>query len=1309
MSTELKLNLAELEINENMAARNYWRKRLKDLQLQHYFPEGKGYAGHSQQYASNTFTIAGTLVKELNAMAPSDVSKHILLLACLSILLQRYSSSPDIVVFTPAYADDPQSSQKEAVFPVRISDFRDSSFRRLITALKYNLVQDLSHSNFPLEKMLNTDRKQLVELPVVGMLVNRIQKASAFDGLSPDMLFSFTIQDNISLTIRSDEQKYTPAYIEGIAAHYSALLLNLIKNKDLFVEQVEMEFDYDKLRIVNAMQDYGEKLVTERRPVPASYHQERLWFIDRFETGYLYTAGPVYHNIPLILDFEGALDETLLEKAVFRLLERHDVLRTCIVNTGGALQQRVRPLEALDFAIPSIQVTGEEADGQFVREIDTAFLPDELLIRALLLKMPEQHSRLILTIHHSIADRYSTILLARELVSSYRHFFQGLLLSVDRPPVQYEGFSLWQKEKLCRMEMNMLAYWKLRLKGKIKELNLPSDHVRAAVHVYTRGSRDILLTEELFRKLLTYSEDVQKGIDVILMTAFKILLYKYTQQEEIVIGTPVNNRVHESLRATIGPIDNLVVIRGHLHDELCFHDCVETTARLYREAIQYGMMPFDKLVSELAPEKDMSRTALFDVLFAYSDEIYEPAPIGEMKVRMTDVNLGYGKYDLNLFLQKNGDTVTGKLVYNSRYYGAAAIAAMAAHFNGLLQALVSMPGDKLATIDMLNGAERESVLLEYDNTDVAFPGDRTIVDIFKGQVMRTPDRIAVKQDDQQLTYRELDKLSDQLSCLLQRNGMQPGAIVGLLMDRSPLTVAGILAILKAGGAYLPIDSEYPEDRIAYFIRDSGAKFILTVSAFRHKAGNGCTVLCADVPAEEHDEREVAYPSVAPSDLCYIIYTSGTTGNPKGVMIEHRNVVRLFFNDHFQFDFGPEDVWTQFHSHCFDFSVWEIFGALLFGGKLVIIPKMVARDTRAYLDILRQEGVTVLNQTPSSFYNLAREELKTDDAPLKLRYVIFGGEALSPGKLKQWRRKYPDVKLINMFGITETTVHVTYKEIGEHEILHNISNIGKPIPTLSVYLLNANRQPVPKGAIGELYVGGAGVARGYLGNEALTASRFIDHPYKTGEKLYRSGDLARRLPSGDLEFLGRADHQVQLRGFRVEMGEIESHLLQHGKIKDTVVVAHEKDGDKFLAAYYVADEVIRSPELRKFLLDRLPDYMVPSYFVYLEKMPLTQNGKLDRDVLPKPEVDQGDEYVAPADAEEKKMTEIWAEVLGIDKALISVNSNFFDLGGHSLLAPALVSIISERLNINMHLKTLYQYPTITELTAYLKPNSITLKS
>jgi amino acid adenylation domain-containing protein len=679
---------------------------------------------------------------------------------------------------------------------------------------------------------------------------------------------------------------------------------------------------------------------------------------------------------------------------------------------------------------------------------------------------------------------------------------------------------------------------------------------------------------------------------------------------------------------------------------------------------------------------------------------------------------------------RTDESIEGVVEYNSSLYEGSTVERIISHFTRLMEKTLSDLALAVFDIEILPEEEKSQLLVDFNDTDAEYPADKTIHQLFEEQTARTGDNIAIMSMEHgaritegrigigttSLTYRELNKKSNQLAHLLMGKGVKPDTIVGIMMERSMEMIVGILAILKAGGAYLPIDSDYPQERKRYMLADSNAKILVTTLDDNVPRGTG-GLAHLFLPLEEHSALSLTLTGTPPhhasqadsSSLAYVIYTSGTTGKPKGALIEHRNVVRLMFNDKFMFDFGKDDVWTMFHSHCFDFSVWEMYGALLYGGRLIIITKMAARNTGRFPEMLVKEGVTILNQTPTVFYNLIDEELKYPEKRLNLKYVIFGGEALKPGKLKEWKEKYPATKYINMYGITETTVHVTYKEIKKKEIRLNMSTIGKPIPTLTTYIMDRNIKLLPLGAPGELYVGGKGVGRGYLNRPELTAGKFIGNPYKPGEVLYKSGDMVRFYQEGEMEYLGRSDDQVKIRGFRIELKEIESQLLRHRDVKDAIVISKEDEtGDPFLCAYIISTGGLeKKPDtagLTKFLSHTLPDYMIPLYFVSIDHIPLTSNGKVDRKALPEPKVGAGDQYTPPGDWVEEKLVELFSNLLGMEKEFVGIDTHFFNSGGHSLKAAKLISKIHKVFNVIVHIADIFENSTIRNLAKYIKESN-----
>ncbi|MDQ1352342.1 MAG: hypothetical protein QG657_2648, partial [Acidobacteriota bacterium] len=800
---------------------------------------------------------------------------------------------------------------------------------------------------------------------------------------------------------------------------------------------------------------------------------------------------------------------------------------------------------------------------------------------------------------------------------------------------------------------------------------------------------------------------------MVLLSLYTILLAKLSSREDIVVGTPTAGRGHADLEKIIGMFVNTLALRNFPRGAMSFKQFLNEIKERTLAAFAQQDYPYDELVEALDTWRDMGRNPLFDTMLALQNMDTPTIEIPGLSLKPFDFKNNIARFDLTLIVSEIDDTLLFTFEYCTRLFKQETIERFFEFFKKIIKIVSADPGIAIAKIEIIPEEEKRRVLFEFNNTLAEFPRYKTIHELFTVQASKTPDHIALVGADLRvcpasLTYGQLNKQSDQLAEVLIEKGVLADGIVAIMMERSIEMIIGILGILKAGGAYLPIDPEYPQERIDYMLKDSNAQVVVNEKFFggsrAPRRGGPIGVFQKSPPAS--------------LNLAYIIYTSGTTGKPKGVLIEHRNVVQLLFNDKFQFDFNEQDTWTMFHSYCFDFSVWEMYGALLYGGKLVLILKTTARDMKHYLELLKSSCVTVLNQTPSAFYMLAEEELKSSGKMLRLRYVIFGGEALWPGRLKEWYDKYPGTKLVNMFGITETTVHVTYKEIGVEEIRLNKSNIGKPLPTLNTYIMDKYSLLVPIGTAGELVVGGYGTAMGYLNRPELTEERFLLNKSFAGVQgrlfqkpplvLYKSGDLGRFSANGELEYLGRIDQQVKIRGFRIELGEIEAQLTRHENIKESVVIARtDHSGDLYLCAYVVFHNDINTKtdaDLREYLSRRLPDYMIPAYFIFIDKIPLTLNGKLDLQHLPEPGepsgiIASGISYKAPRNEVENQMTDVFARILELEHP--GIRNNFFTNGGDSIKAVRFIGLLNERLQANLKIKDLYAHPTVEELAGLIQ--------
>lgn len=1037
-----------------------------------------------------------------------------------------------------------------------------------------------------------------------------------------------------------------------------------------------------------------QREVTDRitKTIPRPYYrltppQQRLFLLHEL------SKEAVGYNLPQAYSIQGNLDIVQLNNAFLQLINRHESLRTAFEVIDHEPVQKV--LDTFNFEIEQYKSNAgeiQEIINGFIRPFDLGKAP---LIRAALVELEKELYVLLVDIHHIVSDATSQQVLMRDFVSLYNNQELAPL------NLQYKDYVDWyytagMQDAILRQK----GFWLKEYNEPVPVLDLPIDFIRPKEKNYQGDVLHFTLNQNDTLKLQQLARQENSSLYMVLLSAFSILLSRLGNQDEVVIGTPVAGRKSVDLEGMIGMFINTLPLHLQPASGLSFKEYLSRVNLKTLSCFDHQDYPYEKLIDELKLSRDPGRNPLFDVLFAFQNVQKEQVNTGKLNISSFEQKQKTSKFDLSLIVEENAGGLDFFFEYATGLFKAATIERFAHYFQNIIQAVIQNAAVLLEDIKLVHDTERQFLLNINNHLSVRYPDAATLVDLFEQQVAATPDKTAIVFGEQAFTYIELNNRANQLAYLLRDKGVARDTIVGLLMDKSALTVIGMLGIIKAGGAYLPVDVEYPQERIDYMLQDSRLQLLVTCSEWKSLvAGNQACVLLDELSPTNDNIPNPAHIN-KPEDLCYIIYTSGTTGKPKGVMVEHKNVVRLLFNDAFQLDFSGNDVWTMFHSHCFDVSVWEMYGALLRGGKLVIVPRMDAMDPGKYLHILKKHQVSVLCQTPTAFYNLINVDADGGPVLPYLRYVIFAGEALYPLKLRTWYLRYPFVKLVNMFGTTETTVHATYKEIGDYEIDNNLSYVGRPIPTLSIYLFDRQLEPVPQGVTGELYIGGEGVSRGYLYKEALTAERFIRNPFNKNERLYRTGDLARMLPDGEIEYLGRADQQVQLRGFRIEPGEIEYHLLQHELVDNAVVVARtaEGSGEKYLCAYIVARAAIVIEDLRAFLGRKLPAYMVPSYFMQIDSIPVTANNKINVGKLPVPVISTAAAYIAPISEEEKILAEIWAGVLAVDR--VGVKDNFFSLGGDSLKAISLVYTSNKKLNTHLSIADLYANQTIEELSAFI---------
>jgi amino acid adenylation domain-containing protein/non-ribosomal peptide synthase protein (TIGR01720 family)/FkbM family methyltransferase len=1044
-------------------------------------------------------------------------------------------------------------------------------------------------------------------------------------------------------------------------------------------------------------------------PAPLSFAQQRLWFLDRL------TPGSAAYNLPFAVRLEGVLDAAALRRTLDEIVRRHEVLRARFRASGGLPVQEIAPAAGLPLPIVDLTALPAAAEEATALARDEARRPFDLeagpLLRACLLRTGAADHRLLLTFHHAVSDGWSTGNLTREVAALYSAFAAGRPSPLPELPIQYTDFAVWQRSMLQGETLAAeVTYWRDRLAGAPAVLELPADRLRPAVQSFRGAVRGFALEGELTASLERLGQDAGATLFVTLLAAFQALLGRLSGQDDVLVGSPVANRTRPELEPLIGLFVNALVLRADLSGNPGFRRLLERMAGVALGAQDHQEVPLEKLVDELQIERSLSHSPLFQVVFALQNAPAEgPLHLGEgLRLSALGAHSGTSKFDLSLSLVPVSGRLLGNLEYSTDLFDATTIERLLGQLERLLRAVVAAPDSGIRDVPLLAEAERHQLLAEWGARQEACDTVRCLHETFAVRAAERPDAVAVVWESETLSYGELDRRANRLAHRLLAEGVVPGERIGLSMERGPGLVIGILGILKAGCAYLPLDPSLPAERLAFLLADAAVPVLVAAPGALHglPSYGGRVVFLDGEEAARHDDPGVTVDPEAPA---YVIYTSGSTGRPKGVQVSHANVARLFTATDARFGFGPEDIWTLFHSFAFDFSVWELWGALLYGGRLVVVPYAVSRAPEAFHALLRREGVTVLNQTPSAFRQLIQADAASDDRLAALRWVIFGGESLEPASLRAWVERYGDERpaLVNMYGITETTVHVTFRRLGRREVLEGAGSVlGAPIADLSVYVLDRNGSPVPTGVAGELQVGGAGVALGYLGRPELTAERFVPDPFsgEPGVRLYRSGDLGRWRAGGELEYLGRIDHQVKVRGFRIELGEIEAVLGRHPGVASAVVLAREDaPGERRLVAYVVgaAGEAPRIEDLRSHLQRTLPEHMVPAAFVSLPALPLTPNGKLDRAALPtpggeRPELAQS--FVAPRTPEEEVLCGIWCQALGI--AEVGVHDNFFALGGDSILSLRVVALAGER-GLPVSLPDLFRHQTVAALASQLQ--------
>src|SRR5215216_3464869 len=1039
--------------------------------------------------------------------------------------------------------------------------------------------------------------------------------------------------------------------------------------------------------------------------IPTSFSQQRLWLLDQLQPG-----NPAY-NMPAAARLSGKLNVAALEQSIRALIERHETLRTTFCFSDGQPMQVISPPFLLSLPRLSLEhctpdTRQAELEQIIASEAQLPFdLEQGLLLRVKLVRLSADEHVLVLVLHHIISDGWSLGVLVRELSYFYNCYAGGEEPQLAALAVQYADYALWQREWLSGAVLEQqLQYWREQLSGTVGVLELPSEQVRPAVQSYRGGSERVAIGKELTGGLKELSRREGATLFMTLLAGFEVLLQRYTGAAEISVGTPVAGRSRREVEGLIGLFVNTLVVRNEVKGEESFRELLGRVRRVTLAGYAHEEVPFEKVVEALQPERSLSHSPLFQVVFAWQVSALPELQLAGVRARQLELGSETAKFDLTLQLEESGGAVRGWLEYNRDLFTAASMRRLIGHYQRLLQAAVQQPEQRLAELPLLGESERRQLLEEWNQTQGVYPRDACIHELFEAQAEARGDAVAVECGAAALSYRELNRRANQVGHYLRRLGVTTEAVVGIWMERSVELVVGLLGILKAGGAYLPLELGSPAKRLLFMVQDAGARVVLTTREVSERvaeealaaAGVQLVYLDADWERIAAESEAAVAPSSRAENLAYLTYTSGSSGAPKGVSVVHRGVVRLVKENCYA-RLGPEEVLLHLAPLSFDASTFEIWGSLLNGGRLVVMP--AGLPSLAEIGAaLRRYGVSTLWLTAGLFHVLVEERL----AELQgLRQLLAGGDVLSPVQVERFLREADGCTLINGYGPTEnTTFSCTYAM--QEPMQFGISvPIGRPIANTEVYILDGQLQPVPVGVSGELYLGGEGLARGYLNQPELTAERFVPHPFSAaaGARLYRTGDLARYRADGEIEFLGRLDQQVKLRGYRIELGELESVLRQHEEVAEAVVVVRGTGVEQRLVGYVVPQPAeengaglreLNVGGLRDYLSEQVPHYMVPGALVVLEQLPLTANGKVDRNALPAEPVRSAGGGERARTAIEAEVARIWQEVLGVEA--VGLEDNFFELGGHSLLAMQAVFRLRELFEIEFPLQLLLESQT-----------------
>ncbi len=1308
---------------------NYWQRQLANapellkLPLDKPRPKIQTFRGDTQ-----SIKISKELTQQIRDISKqSGTSIFMTLIAAFATLLRYYSGQEDIIIASPV-ANRNQSETESIIgffvnaLALRIDLSGNPSFQDLLRRTRKVCLEAYAHQDVPSEQILGALRlKRNLSLPPLT------QVAFVFENMrlpplklpklktSVSEVHTKTTKTDLALYLYEESEFTKSDGFVGMMEYNtdifdSTTIISILDDFQQVLAAIVKQPEYSISTLLESLDLMEVKQPTFEEYYPLSHSQRAMWFLYQIDP----ESGSGVYNVSLPVRIRSSLDIAVLQKTLNALINRHPCLRSTFMTRDNEVFQEI--IKDKPVHIENINAstwTRDYLTQEVIKAHKRSFSPEQGYVeRAILFSINKQDYIFLWSFYHLVIDAWSLWILMEELSLLYPAIEAG-----QKPDVlpllkhSYADFVRWEMEKLASAKAERLwAYWQKQLAGDLPVLNLPTDHPHPSVQTYQGSSVPVVFNESLIQQVKELMKTEGTSLFVVLLAAFQILLYRYTGQEDIIVGSMMTNRTQSIFTNIVGNFSNRVLLRAFLKGDLTFKVFMDQVAQTVLGALDHQEYPFSLLLERLQPNRDTSRLSFLQVDFTIQKQQSSNFALTDKVLNLEHFKIPQqeGQFELDLEIFDNNESFGGSLRYNTDLFEATTIERMVGHFQTLLEWLVTNPLEKISKLSLLTETERQ-MLVEWNNTEVDYSdSNKCLHQLFEAQVEKTPDSVAVIFENEQLSYAELNQAANQVAHHLQRLGVKPEMMVGICIERSVEMVIGLLGILKAGGAYLPLDSTSPAARIAFLLEDASVNILLTQSSFvNNLPSDKVEIICLDNRDKLSNELSTnPISQVQSKHLAYMIYTSGSTGKPKGVLIEHRGVVNTIIDINQRFNVGYQDRILALSALNFDLSVYDIFGLLAAGGAMVIPAAQTTKEPAHWTNLIKQHNITLWNTVPALMQMLVDylNEQPEENIANSLRLAMMSGDWIPLNLPERMKELWPQAELISLGGATEASIWSISYPIKDINPSWRSIPYGKPLANQTFYILDDSLQACPLLIPGYLYIGGKGLARGYWGDKEKTDASFIVHPILQ-KRLYKTGDLGRYLPDGNIEFLGRKDNQVKLRGFRIELGEIDAVLTQHPAVREVVTIIREdQPGNKRLVAYIVPEENsnLTPEELRDFLKTKLPNYMLPAVFIILEAFPLTPNGKVNRNALPAPtDVATEDSYIMPETDAERLIATVWQETLNIEFDKIGINNNFFDLGGHSLMVVQLQSKLQAIFDQDISIVELFEHPTIHSLAQYLK--------